>query len=338
MMAWLKRFVWTRLLTLVLALIAASFLLLPLFPVSQSLTFTRWLTPVAHAQGNFFTDLLERTGLYTPPKRGTAPIGRRAGGAGRGPICALLKDVQGTRYQKPKQFSKNVMALMPLQVTGESTVTSEPTPFEPGNPLQQSLPEALLLPSPRPDTGFVGGLTTEAHPTFWFYIPYISTPETSPNRVAQFVLLDENERPVWNELMSVELLENPRLVEYPLAYTLETNKLYSWYFSVICDSDKLSRNPVVRGWVQRVEPTEELKLALRNAPRFEQYMAYAENGIWFETVNSLVKIRRQYPSVNRNAWTSLLTYFKVPDNRLYLESAEPTAREVVSGNQLPAKM
>lgn len=367
MLVWLKSLVGARALTWLLAVGIASFLLFSLFPASQH-PLISWITPSAQADVvSTFKDLLERTGLYSPPQSGIAPTGRRVGGAGRGPICALLKDVQNSRYQKNKEFSKNVMALMPLQLTGAQTAPgTQPAPGEPIAPSAGITPGELTVPgtgitpgtqpavaaeaSPQnsqepaliattgPDTGLVGGLTVEAHPTFWFYVPYILTPETSSNRVAQFVLLDESDRPVWNELMLVELLENPRLVEYPLTYTLETGKLYSWYFSVICDSDKLSRNPVVRGWVQRVEPTEKLATDLQNAPRFEQYMAYAENGIWFEAVNSLVKIRRQFSGVNRDAWTALLSYFKIPDNRLYLESAEPSAREVVNGNQLPAKI
>lgn len=337
MIIWLKNLVRIRILTWLLAVTIASSLLFPLFPVSQNHRFTEftelteWILPTAQADVvSAFKSLLERTGLYSPPRSGTAPIGRRVGGAGRGPICALLKDGPNNQVQRTRQFSKDIMALMPFKPVEQTTEAGEA-------PLQQDMQGATLI-SDRPDTGFVGGLTIEAHPTFWFYVPYISTPETSPNRVAQFVLLDETGRPVWNELMSVELLKNPRLVEYPLTYTLETEKLYSWYFSVICDSDKLSRNPVVRGWVQRVEPTEELQTALRNAPRFQEYVAYAENGIWFEAVNSLVRTRRQSPSVNRNEWINLLAYFKVPDNRLYLESAEPSAREVINGNQLPAKM
>ena len=328
-MSWLKRLAWTKMLTWVLAFLVVGSLLFPLFPVSQTNLFILWLTPVAHAESNPFTDLLERIGLYNPPRGKTAPTGRSSGGAGRGPICALLKNEQNSQYQQTQQLSKNVMALVPFkQVKGQATGNE-------GATLQN---EGAALITTELDTELVGGLTTEARPTFWFYLPYISTSGTSPNRVAQFVLLDESEHPVWNELMTVELLDNPRLVEYPMAYTLEIGKLYSWYFSVICDSDKLSRNPVVRGWIQRVEPTEELQTALKNAPRFEQYVTYAENGIWFESVNSLVKIRRQFPSVNRDAWTSLLDYFKVPDDQLYLKSAVPTVREVVNGNQLPAKM
>jgi hypothetical protein len=194
------------------------------------------------------------------------------------------------------------------------------------------------------NTEFVGGLTIAANPTFWFYLPYIATKatgdETPPKRVAQFVLLDNTDRPVWNELMAVELSDHPQLVEYPLSYSLETDKLYKWYFSVICDSEKLSRNPVVRGWIQRAEPTPELQDALRNAPPFEQYLAYANNGIWFDTVSSLVKFRRQFPSTNREAWLSLLDYFQIPRVNQFdvLEPVEPIELEVVNGNQLPARM
>jgi Domain of Unknown Function (DUF928) len=255
------------------------------------------------------------------------PTGRSAGGAGRGPVCAL------------KDNKKSVLALMPVVKTYSSSNIvsddSEVTPSMEASEVRES----------------VGGYTVEERPTFWFYLPYIlsskalseaslNRPETSSKRVAQFVLLDDTNRPVWNELMNVELFDNPRLVEYPLPHKLEMGKLYNWYFSVICDSEKLSRNPVVRGWVQRVEPAPELQTDLRNTSRFDQYIAYANHGIWFETVNSMVKIRRQFPSTNRDAWISLLEYFQIPEaNQPYvLESAEPTDREVVSGNQLPARM
>ncbi|MDJ0631734.1 MAG: DUF928 domain-containing protein [Xenococcaceae cyanobacterium MO_188.B29] len=320
MMTWLKGLIRAKMLSWTLAFIVTSFLLFPLFPVSQNNTLTHRLIPVAHAQDivSVFKQLLERTGLYSPPQRGTAPIGRRVGGAGRGPICALTQ-IDPDDRDRQTELNQSVTALVALQTTEDE------------EQLQQTDLDA--------DVGAVGGLTLEAQPTFWFYLPYISTPETPPNRiVAQFVLLDETEHPVWNELMSVDLLENPRLVEYLLPYTLETDKLYSWYFSVICDAEKLSKNPVVRGWVQRIEPTEELQTALKNAPLFEQYMVYAENGIWFDTVNSLVKTQRQFSIINRSTWRNLLAYFHIPDNQLYLESAEPTDREEIKGNQLPTKM
>jgi hypothetical protein len=317
MMTWFNGVVRIRLLSLVLALVTTSFLLFLLFPVTQHPA-TRWLTPVAYAQGGALApikNLLKRTGLYTPPRKGTPPTGRRVGGAGRGPICALPEN----------EPNDQVKALVPSEsVNDENTSETQETGIA-------------------TNAEAVGGLTITPRPTFWFYVPYVSTVNStsgaSSKRVAQFVLLDETNHPVWNELINIELRDRPRLIEYPLPYTLETEKLYSWYFSVICDSDKLSRNPIVRGWVERTEPTPELKIALRTAPRYEQYVVYANNGIWFETVSSLVDVRRQFPYTNRDDWTILLAHFGIPAaNQLdVLEPVVPVEREVVNGNQLPAR-
>lgn len=325
MMTWLKRLVQTRMFTLALAFVTASFLLLPLFSISNSNADKHWLIPVAQAQDIVagFKQLLERTGIYSPPQGGTPPTGRQVGGAGRGPICALAQNELGDRLQP----IKTVKALVPVAPTNEVADLTE-----------SQLTEASLETDIEPD--FVGGLTVGERPTFWFYLPYTLSSETPQNRVAQFVLLDDTDRPVWNELIAIELSDTPRLVEYPLAYALTMGELYTWHFSVICDSDKLSRNPVVRGWIQRVAPTPELQTALRNASRFDQYLAYANNGIWFDTISSLVAIRRQFPSTNREAWLSLVDYFQIPRINQFdgLEPVKPLELEVVSGNQLPARM
>ncbi|MEB3359416.1 MAG: DUF928 domain-containing protein [Synechococcales bacterium] len=316
MMTRLKELIQKGLLTLLLGVVAASLLLVPLFPVSPHYPATHWLTPVAYAQGSVLaplTNLLERTGLYTPNRKGTAPRGRRVGGAGRGPICALPES----------ESSDQIKALMPFK-----PVT---------NPGDNSVVQDVEAGT---ETEEVGGLTIAPQPTFWFYIPYISTPETPPKRVAQFVLLDESDRPVWNELMTIELRDRPRLVEYSLPHSLNIETLYSWYFSVICDADKLSRNPTVRGWIQRTEPTPELQAALREVSRFDQHVAYANTGFWFDMVSSLVNTRRQFPFVHRDDWTMLLNHFGIPAANQFdvLESAEPADREVVRGNQLPARI
>jgi len=334
MMIWLKKLSWAKLLSWILAFTVTSLLLFPVFPVSQSYAFTDRLIPVAQAQDivGGFRQLLERTGIYSPPQGGTPPTGRQVGGAGRGPICALAQNELDDRVQS----IKTVKALVPVAPTNEVTDLTE-----------SQLPELQPLEA-SPGTGFeaaleadiVGGLTVAERPTFWFYLPYVSTSETPQNRIAQFVLLDDTDRPVWNELMAIELSDAPRLVEYPLSHPLITGELYTWHFSVICDADKLSRNPVVRGWIQRVEPTPELQTALRNASRFDQYLAYANHMIWFDTVSSLVEIRRQFPSTNREAWLNLVDYFQIPRINQFdvLEPVKPVELEVIRGNQLPARM
>lgn len=316
MITQLKTIVRANLIPWVLTMIAISLLVLPIVPVASNSVFSQWLLPAALAQVDavgIIRDLAQKSGLYRPPQRGTAPIGRRSGGAGRGPICALLENDQGT---------KSVKALVSFD--------SERTQVNPQETNNNS------------NNGIVGGSTVRAQPTFWFYIPYVLNPElaSQQKRVAQFVVLDETDRPLWNELIAFELSDQPQLIEYQLPYALETEKLYGWYFSVICDAEKLSRNPVVRGWVQRVEPSSELQSGLSGAPASEQYQVYANKGIWLDAISSLMDAHRQSLGTTQVDWLALLTHFGISDAD-QLALVEPAAlidREVVSGNQLPAKI
>lgn len=278
-----------------------------------------WSEP-SPAQTGFWSRIQALIGIAPASQ----PTGRSAGGAGRGPICVAAKG-NADRLN-------SILALVPVKAEAN----------DPANdPASGERPRRPRIEGVKPKE-FVGSYTVAANPTFWFYLPYILTDETPQNRVAQFVLLDKNDRPVWNELMNVELLPTPRLLEYKLPFSLQQGEdgVYSWYFSVVCDTEKLSRNPVVRGWVARIDRTPALQAALSSAPRFAQYQAYAEAGLWFDTVDSLVKTRRQFPSTNRDAWTTLLEYFQIPEaNQLDgLEATAPADREAVSGNQLPARI
>lgn len=314
---WIKRWVRTGLLTLAITFFATSFLIFPIFPISEGNMLQNWVIPSADA--NPFIDILERIGLYNPPRRGVAPAGRQSGGAGRGPICILPDSAQG---------NDSLKALIPFQSMNGTMDNQDNQEIETD-----------------PDTELVGGLTVLEHPTFWFYIPYTADPETPKKqlRIAQFVLLDEGYHPVFNELISAELRDTPGLIEYLLPYGLEPDELYRWYFSVICDIDKLSRNPVVRGWVERIELTSDLQTALDNASIFDQYLVYAENEIGFETVNSLVSIRRQFSdfiNVKREEWNRLLAYFDIVGANQFdlLQPMKLIERKVVDSIQLPANM
>ena len=191
-------------------------------------------------------------------------------GAGRGDICTLAENANGQSIQAS-------VGLMPVE--------------------QADLDKDNLV-----DARYVGGKTIIEHPTFWFYIPYIAKPASKDpeNRVAQFVLLDTAKQPIWHELVAFELSQTPQLIEYTLPYALELDQAYSWYFSVVCDPEKPSRNSTLRGWVQRVKPSPQLQNALATTPipllpEYE-FKAYVEDRIWFEALNFLVEKRRQFPN------------------------------------------
>jgi hypothetical protein len=318
MLTWLKSVSRPILLLCMVTCVATSILLGPPIPFPQERGGPHWLMPTARADVvSTIKDLLERTGLYNPPSGGTPPSGRRSGGAGRGPICALLEGAQP---------EASVKALMPFQ-----SIQNE------------DLDLAIQATALEISGEVVGGLTSAAQPTFWFYVPYVSTMESSTRekRVAQFVLLDDADRPVWHELIAFELRDKPQLVEYSLPYELTPENLYQWHFSVICDPDKRSRNPVVRGWVQRVEAPPELDRALAATAPVDWHRLYAESGLWFETISSLINARRSFPTAGGEDWLTLMTYLEIPNPSQLnpLEPAVPVDTEVVvSDNQFPARM
>lgn len=150
------------------------------------------------------------------------------------------------------------------------------------------------------------GTTIEERPTFWFYVPYSAAKGLD---TAKFVLLDADQNLVSQPIL-VSLSGTPGIVSFhlPEAYSLEVDKLYNWYFSIVCDAAKPSRNPGVRGWVQRIAANPELTADLDRVAPLERYIAYAENGVWFEMVTDLAENLDRNPTnaTLQADWTALL--------------------------------
>ena len=160
-------------------------------------------------------------------------------------------------------------------------------------------------------TEFVWGTTVEERPTFWFYVPYAPTEGLD---TAKFVLLDADKNPVFSQPIFISLAGTPGIISFrlPEPYSLEVDKLYNWYFSIVCDAEKPSRNPGVRGWVQRVAASPELVADLNQAAPIQKYIAYAENGIWFEMVTDLAKNLDRNPANTtlQADWLAILAILK----------------------------
>jgi hypothetical protein len=90
--------------------------------------------------------------------------------------------------------------------------------------------------------------------------------------------------------------------------SLEVKKWYQWSFSVACDPDDRSTDYFVRGFVKRIEPQETLKNDLANPDPMARAIAYAKNGIWYDTLTTLAQMRRQAPddASLKAEWTQLL--------------------------------
>ncbi|GAB4305384.1 MAG: hypothetical protein Fur0025_47450 [Oscillatoriaceae cyanobacterium] len=206
------------------------------------------------------------------------PPGRRIGGATRGPdadkrIC--LQDDDLSRRNPP------------------AAATSETA-----SPDMEKRLLTVLLPDP--DTKL--GLTVEAHPTFFWYVPNTSA------RQVEFLLMDETD--VIYETQ-VNISGNAGIVSLTLPETapaLIENQYYRWYVFMVCDPSDRGGDAYTGGWVQRVQPNQALTSQLKAAQGKDLVLAYAKAGIWHETVASLLQLRQSNPEDQElvNEWKELL--------------------------------
>ncbi len=148
-------------------------------------------------------------------------------------------------------------------------------------------------------------LTLSAYPTFWFYVPE----QLREIELVEFMMQDDKGEDVFENPLRVRL-KTSGIVSFELPSRedqLEINKPYHWYFSVICDSDRPSRNPSIDGWIERVQlktSREELAAA---TPK-ERLEFYASQDIWHETLKLLAEQRcrdRQNP-LYADYWDAIL--------------------------------
>ena len=143
-------------------------------------------------------------------------------------------------------------------------------------------------------------LTTQANPSFLFYLPFGQTSDPSQEGQvytatnAEFELLDENENSVLKQQKIIlSIPGTPGIVKLKLPTTeisLEPDKEYFWIFRIICDANDNTANPTVAGWIKRVQPNK------------------SEN-VWFDRLNQLV----ESPTNSLDNWTLLLKQFDLQD-------------------------
>ncbi|MEH1867740.1 MAG: DUF928 domain-containing protein [Nostoc sp.] len=147
---------------------------------------------------------------------------------------------------------------------------------------------ALVPVYPFPNAELVFGLTTNSHPTFWFYVPDLTAVST------EFVLQNEAGQTVYQSPVSLSGL--PGIISLSLpstASSLEIGKRYHWYFNIYCHQQQ---PPVfVDGWIQRVEPNALLKSQLDKATPNQRIALYATNGIWYESLTASAELHRLDP-------------------------------------------
>lgn len=154
-------------------------------------------------------------------------------------------------------------------------------------------------------------LTVSSYPTFWVYVPY--TAEEAPS--GEFSLEDRaGTEVIWET--EFQLPNTPGVVSITLPSDepgLEIDTTYRWYFKLKCPttngSNQNTSPAFVTGLVQRdLRSNIESQLNNVSTPSLERVEIYAENKIWYETINELanLRLRDRENSLFEEEWVNLL--------------------------------
>ncbi len=154
------------------------------------------------------------------------------------------------------------------------------------------------------------GITVAEYPTFFFYIPKANLERVERVELA---IVDKNNNLIYEKELSLKLKYPNRIVSIDLSNSpslpaLKVGESYYWIFSVGFDEVDRSGDAYVQGWIKRVSLDSTLQHKLDTALPQEKPAIYASNGIWFDALTSLAKLRCSYPyeATFRSDWESLL--------------------------------
>ncbi len=146
------------------------------------------------------------------------------------------------------------------------------------------------------------GRTASAHPTLMVYVPPTATEQVF------FSVHDENRNPVYQTTLNISGEGGVVSITLPKsAPALEVGKTYTWYFAPIAQNSVLRPdNYSVKGWMKRVE-APQVNSAGESAV-MAQAKAYAQAGIWYDTVAVLAAAQQADPQNEMLAdeWHDLL--------------------------------
>jgi hypothetical protein len=160
------------------------------------------------------------------------------------------------------------------------------------------------------------GETIADKPTVFWYMPPVSSEEPRLPGV-EFVLEDSSKQVVFSTQYSLPklakgIVASPSIMNLTFASSkpLEFGQEYHWFLSVRCESRSPdhSQDEFTEGRLKLVKPDPTIKQRLLQATPSERVAIYAQAGLWYETVDSLLQLRHWYPNDKdlAEAWKTLL--------------------------------
>lgn len=150
------------------------------------------------------------------------------------------------------------------------------------------------------------GLTGSATPTLFFYVPQTQKPQT-----VEFVLMDENERQIYETQFTTDGKSGVVGITIPgnePSKTLEVGKTYRWYFAIIPDRQNRKLDIYVQGSIKRVAVNQDLENQLKKGASLDLADGYQANNLWYDAIATVAELRRSHPTDTAIAtkWEQLL--------------------------------
>lgn len=165
------------------------------------------------------------------------------------------------------------------------------------------------------DRETVWGMTTEAYPTFLFYVPVAMNAKTP----MQFTLLDNEGNKVYSQSIAPSLTP-VGIIHITIPKTssgLQVKQSYRWGLSIDCDPQNRKETVSVRGMIYRTALATESRMQLESLKEpSDRAIFYAKQGIWFDALTTLAKQSSPWETPDPRvveAWSTLLKQGNLSD-------------------------
>ncbi len=150
------------------------------------------------------------------------------------------------------------------------------------NASQTIKPTTLTLLVPKTNQGLT---TIEENPTFFLYT------ETEQPTTAQFILSDPSTaEPVFTQTIKIDRTGISQLTP---PVPLKAGTRYRWTVLLACNTGT-PKEIIARSFVERIE-NAELQRQTRTLSDLDQSATFAQQGIWFDAIGSLMKAAEKDP-------------------------------------------
>ena len=130
------------------------------------------------------------------------------------------------------------------------------------------------------------GLTLQAQPSIFVYLPKTSA--------QQVVLTIRDQGGEYYQKAFLPINKNSNIVSFKLPEStipLTIGKNYQWSLVFICRETVQPDDPILTGWVQRVELTAQLGNQLHQQTIIEKIQWYANHGYWYDLLTTIVETK-----------------------------------------------